>query len=220
MSKLIQDKIILFNMASRSRPNKFKKLVSYIRTHCTQPYLILAKIDDDDPGKDEYLTPGVEYAFGLSGSKIAAVNRGIPKEGWDILVDVSDDFVFTNPFFDMIIRHHCGPDDFVCFSEPFMETQIRKGWNEEISIMHVCGVDYYNRFGYVYNPVYKSLFCDNENADVARKLGRFKKVNDKIFYHAHPAAGYPTMDAQYKHTDSFYYQDKAVYEKRKGEGFV
>jgi hypothetical protein len=81
------------------------------------------------------------------------------------------------------------------------------------------GRKYYKRDGYVYHPAYKSLFCDNEATQVARERGRLKEVEIPIFYHAHPAAGYPTNDAQYKHTDSFYQEDKATFIKRKAEGW-
>jgi len=182
----------------------------------------LVKVDTDDPQAALYTLehPRIIWAWGTSESKIAAINRSIPDTPWDILVNVSDDTVFTKYGFDAIIRHHCGEDDFILFPEPFMETQVVKGWNDRIAIMSVIGWKYYERDGWVYNPVYKSLFADNEATEVARLRGRCKEVEDKIFYHAHPAAGYPTGDAQYKHTDSFYYEDKAVYEKRKGEGFV
>lgn len=213
-------KHILFNIASRSRPYKFKRLVKQIYDLCTQPFTIIAKVDDDDPTIAEYLTTGgVVFKLGLSENKIHAINRDIPPDGWDIIVDVSDDFIFVKKGFDDIIREHCGADDYLHFPEDFADREAKAGRNERIVIMYCAGVEYYRRFGFIYNPVYKSLFCDNEGTAVARKLGRHKEVNEVIFFHAHPAAGYGAQDEQTRRTEAFYNEDKVTYLKRQAEGF-
>lgn len=219
----MEDKMILFNFASRSRPERFHKTVEKIAELCKSAnYVILAKVDSDDPALNEYLDPVrpmVQFAIGKSTSKIDAINRDIPTSGWDILVNVSDDIVFTRLHFDDLIRQHCGQDDFVLFPEPFADGQVVKGKNERIAVMSVFGKDYYQRDGYVYHPSYKSLFCDNEATASARDRGCLKEVEEELFYHEHPAAGYKTNDAQYKHTESFWNEDKANYLKRKSQGF-
>lgn len=214
-------KHILFNIASRSRPDKFHRLIKQIKDLCTQPYTIIAKVDNDDQALGRYLIAGpeVDFKFGLSDNKIHAINRDIPPEGWDIIVDVSDDFIFTRNGFDDIIREHCGPDDYLHFPEDFADREAAAGRNERIVIMYCAGRDYYKRFGFIYNPVYKSLFCDNEGTAVARKLGKLKEVNEVIFFHAHPAAGYGAQDAQTRKTEAFYNEDKITYEARKATNF-
>lgn len=214
-------KRILFNIASRSRPEKFLKLVTQIQKLCTHPYSIIAKVDNDDPALGGYLIAGpeVEFKFGSSESKIHAINRDIPPEGWDIIVDVSDDFVFTRKGFDDIIREHCGPDDYLHFPEDFADREAAAGRNERIVIMYCAGIDYYKRDNFIYNPIYKSLFCDNEGTHVARLRGRLKIVDEVIFFHAHPAAGYGTMDAQTRRTEAFYHEDQVTYNKREAENF-
>lgn len=204
-------KHILFNIASRSRPHKFNALVDSIYKLCSPPFTILAKLDDDDLTREEYITDRVTVAPGLSTSKINAINRDIPKGGWDILVDVSDDFVFTRQGFDDIIREHCGPDEIVNFPEPFAKGRI--------IIMAVMGNQYYNRFGYIFNPVYQSLFCDDELTTVAQKLDKYKFINEDIFYHAHPSAGYGKPDRQTLITEAFWKQDQKTYNKRLSENF-
>lgn len=214
-------KHILFNFASRSRPARFADVCLRIQRYCTHPYTILAKIDDDDLMLNAYLNSGLEVQFvhGLSGSKIVAINKGIQRDGWDILVNVSDDIIFTKVGFDDIIREHCGPDDFLLFPEPYADGQVVKGKNERIAVMSVMGRDYYMRDGYVYNPAYKSLWCDNEATTVARIRGRLKEIEESIFYHAHPVAGHGKKDAQYINTESFYRADEKVFLSRKAAGF-
>lgn len=211
---------ILFNFASRSRPDKFRKVVNSIHRLCKQPYIILAKIDEDDPKLPEYFkAENVQYALGKSENKIHAINRDIPPDGWDIILDVSDDFIFTALGFDQIIRGNCGPDDFVHFPEPFADSQAASGFNERISVMYCAGKQYYDRLGYIYNPVYKSLFPDNEATAVAKATGRYKLVEQDIFFHAHHLAGYGKKDDQAIYTNSFYEEDKKTYNERKAINF-
>jgi hypothetical protein len=205
-------KHILFNFASRSRPDKFNRLVASIYDICTQPFTILAKVDDDDPTLDRYDLSRVTRAPGLSTSKIHAINRDIPATGWDIIIDISDDFVFTHPQFDLIIRKHCGPNDCVHFPEKHVQ--------DRIIIMAVMGNEYYNRFGYIYNPVYQSLFCDDELTAVAKLNGSYKYVDVPLFYHAHPSFGYGKPDRQTMMTEAFWKQDQRTFNKRKEGGFV
>lgn len=195
-------------------------MVKQIYDFCTEPFTILAKIDEDDPAKDEYLkTEGVIFEVGISTSKIHAINRNIPADGWDIITDISDDFVFTKKGFDNIIREHCGPDDYLHFPEPFADSEAKNGKNERIVIMYCAGNLYFNRTGWIYNPVYLSLFCDNEGTRVARMNGRYKEVKQQIFFHAHPAAGYGVMDEQTKRTEGLFHIDQATFKKREKEGF-
>lgn len=204
-------KHILFNFASRSRPAKFNALVNQIYEYCTEPFTILAKVDFDDIKLKDYDLSRVHAVKSLSNSKVHAINRDIPKEGWDILIDISDDFRFTRPGFDNIIREHCGPNDVLHFPEPFAQ--------DRIIIMAVMGFDYYNKYGYIFNPAYKSLFCDDELTAVAKKVGAYKFINEDIFRHEHPAAGYGKPDRQTMITEAFWHQDKRTFEKRKEKGF-
>jgi hypothetical protein len=205
---------ILYNFASRNRPAKFFAALDNIKKLSTSnDYIILAKIDDNDTSDYSRLKdyPEVVKVGGLSKSKIHAINRGMFQNGFDIVVNMSDDMVFIRDGFDEIIRMHCGADDFVHFPDGNV--------NEKLCTMSIMGIGYYKRFGYVYHPDYSSLWCDNEAQEVAKKLGRYKFVNQQIFEHRHPAFGKAERDAQYRYTESFYNKDMIVYNRRKAKGF-
>ena len=85
--------------------------------------------------------------------------------------------------------------------------------------MSIMGEQYYRRFGYIYHPSYKSLWCDNEAQDVAKRLHRYKYVRQQIFEHQHHANGFGEKDALLVHTESFHKEDKANYINRKKRGF-
>lgn len=217
---------ILFNFASRSRPEKFRKVCVNIMELCeSDNYEILAKIDFNDKRRADYLrkfsapVDKIVFKEGKSLNKIHAINRDIPLNGWDIIVDVSDDFVFIKKGFDNIIREHCGPDDCLHFPEPFATRENSKTPENNIIIMACMGKDYFSRFNYIFNPVYVSLFCDDELTAVSKKLGRYKFVNEDLFFHAHPSAGYGLPDRQTRYTENFWPIDKVTYDQRKANRF-
>lgn len=216
---IIMSKHILFNLASRSRPTELKRVIEEIYALSEDKnFTILVKVDNDDPASNyEWLKqwPDVVINKGKSISKIDAIQRGLNEylayPNIDIIVDVSDDFHFTRPGFDNIIREHCGEDDFVLFPEPFADGQVVKGKNERIAIMLVMGRKYYERDGFLFHPNFKSLFCDNWATEISRRRGRLKVVEELLFYHAHPAAGYGKPDAQRVKTEGYWDTDKRTY---------
>lgn len=212
---------ILFNLASRSRPQKLKETIENIINHCEGfSYWILVSIDVDDPTLPEMQKHGffhpsfVRVSLGKSKNKVDAINRFSEYSGeWDIVVNTSDDMRFTVLGFDNIIRANMPADldAFLHFPDGFAA--------ERLPTMSIMGKAYFDRFGYIYHPDYISLWCDNEAMEVAQKLGKYKFVNERIFEHFHPANGNAKTDAQYRKTESFYRIDEKTFKKRKAMNF-
>lgn len=207
---------ILYNFASRSRPSAFfETLESIAALSESDDYFVALKLDNDDPKIDDYRKqlpyyPKVTVYPGLSNSKIHAINRDIPKEGWDILVNISDDQRFLIKGFDNIIREHMEPDCFLHFPDSF------KG--EKLCTMSIMDRAYFDRTGTVYHPAYESLWADDEAMEVAKILGRYKFVNISIFDHLHYSNGKATKDALYRRNDT-YKVDRIIFNQRKGRNF-
>ena len=230
---------ILFKITSRSRPEKFlttlKSIVDNLSEKCDP--LLLISIDDDDKEKDRYIElfqkldeekelPEAIIRVGPSDNKIFAINRDIAHTRdmqWDILVNVSDDQIFTKKDFDKDIVQSFASvtgeaytqydwDRFIHFPDWYV--------NDKLPTMAIMGRPYYNRFGYVYHPDYISLWCDNEQMDVAKSMGKYFYVDNHIFRHEHPAnvRGLP-QDELLKYNQSFYHYDGETYRKRKAAGF-
>lgn len=153
----------------------------------------------------------VYCVVGTSKNKIDAINRDVPQSGWDILVNLSDDQIFTVKGFDKVIADHCRPDSFLHLPDGYV--------NELLPTMSIMGIDYYKRFGYIYHPDYASLWCDNEQMDVAKANGCYVWVDQHIFTHEHPVWTGEKPDAQLEHTQKFYRQDERTFRKRKSLGF-
>lgn len=213
--------MILINFASRSRPQKFHSCIENI-AECFTDYFILAKIDSDDPFFKKYVDrayPEVRQVIGKGKSKVYAINNGVPDEGWDILINTSDDIKWL-PGAGEEIQKQMEADTFLHFPEVYADGQAKKKGNRNtISVVSIMDKIYYDRTKNVYNPAYKSLWCDNEATEVARKLGRYKFVDKYIFQHIHPVAGYGKKDELLRYTESFYKVDKETFLTRQGNNF-
>ena len=224
---------ILYKLATRSRPQRFAEtLKSIIDNSSDDNYLILVSIDDDDESMQQYIDDkelGLGYPHqncvvvsGKSKNKIDAINRDIERVvrdwniQWDILVNISDDMLITSPQFDSVVR-----SSFVTSKDLFLH--LPDGFvNEILPTMSIMGKAYYDRYGYIYHPSYKSVYCDNEAMDVAKMFNKYLYVNLKLFTHNHPAnIGKQVWDSQYERTESqdVHHQDCLNYNDRKAKGF-
>jgi len=178
---------------------------------------ITADIDDASMFNDEVKERIYSYKntllwYGISFSKIDAINRDTAfTEDWDILINMSDDMEFIQHGFDLTIINDYNklPGGDVLMHYPDQAA------GPALITMAIMDKKYYDRFGYIYNPEYKSLFCDNEQQEVAKILGRYKYFKTRLFNHNHPAWGLAPVDPLMVHTESFHAEDKATFERRK-----
>jgi hypothetical protein len=59
------------------------------------------------------------------------------------------------------------------------------GHQKGLNTLCILGKKYYDRFGYIYNPEYKTWFCDNEFTQVAHMLKRQAMIQTVIIRHCH-----------------------------------
>src|SRR6185503_19977203 len=71
---------------------------------------------------------------------------------------------------------------------------------------------YYRRFGWIYNPCYTSLFCDEEFMLLSESLGRAAYFDDVII--AHQWIGEKQPDQLHQRNESFYQSDGRLFEER------
>ena len=226
------ESIICYKLASKSRPKKLLACIENIREKSRHPHaFILVSLDHDDNHTHtvEFTTNLQRYLdwdhpvrlyvhYGTSGSKVAAINRDFEKAPhWDILVNTSDDMWFDLEGFDKVIVEEMKSR----FPEGDGVLHFTDGFEPSRATMTLSIMDrrYYNRFGYIYHPDYVSLWSDVEATHVARKLGRHAFVDRQIVTHRHPANANAATDAQYAHTESFFWRDHAVFINRQAAGF-
>ena len=214
---------ILFKYTSRSRRSNFLRGYDSILDKIAnkEDYHILISVDKDD--QSMYPLPVLDgnhtFVVGNSKNKIDAINRDINEFDYDfdILINMSDDMIFTKKGFDDIIRAEFYNDfnQYIHFNDGNQKSNV--------CTMHIVGRDYYNRFKYIYHPDYISLWCDVENDIVAKQLGCYKYMGDnlKLFRHLHPAWGLAPQDALSIKTEdrALWIADEITFNKRKRINF-
>lgn len=167
--------------------------------------------------------PNVTHIYGHSKNKIDAFNRDVPKEGWDIIVATSDDIKFSHGFDEQIIKdvQDFAITQLIKLQETFDATIWYGDGSEHGKIMTVpiMTKKYYDRLGYLYNPIYVGFFCDEEAIHVGENLGKIYYSQAQIMDHLHPLYGKAEWDPQYRATMPFYHADKKTFERRKALNF-
>lgn len=219
---------ILIKLPSRNRPERFFKALDSIVENIQdkENYMVSATLDTDDitmnrPEIIERISnyQNVSVEWGLSKSKIHAVNRSMPKNyNWDILMVGSDDIYFNFYGFDSAVRAEMGTyfpdgDGYLHFME--------KDTMEFLNVMTVCDRKYYNRFNYIYHPSYFSLWCDNEQTMVAKMLKKYIYIPYEIMVHRNPAYMYEDCprDDMFDEQQSHWGVDEKNYHERQKNNF-
>lgn len=217
---------LLVKLPSRSRPTKLldvlKKYVEYASDISNIQFLI--SLDQNDKTVTPELTdtilrdiPNSKVCIGNSKSKIHACNRDMNEaSNYDIILLASDDMIPIVKGYDAIIRekmiHHFSDTDGVLwFNDGY------RGQN--LNTLCILGKRYYDRFGYIYHPAYKSFYCDNEFTQVASRLGRQVYFDTVIIKHEHPDNINGTYDELYLKNNDFYQKDKLTFILRKLQHF-
>lgn len=232
----MNDLKILFKLTTRERPdNAITTLKSIYRNVSSSNYDILVTLDADDEtaeqlhfritGEKQRPYPNIHFRMGLSKNKIDAINRDVNEFTfkWDILVNVSDDQVFTEKGFDNDIRsaflckdNEVGDDFELC-----LDTVVHFPDNhrQDLMTMSIIGYDAYKRDNYIYNPEYFGQFCDNEAQVVAQKRGIYKFIDKVIFNHNHPNYIGGDRDNLYKRYDALFNKDYETFTRRQANNF-
>lgn len=212
---------ILLKLPTRSRQVKMLEAYDAAMRVALNPQAIfpLFAIDDDDRASlrawAKLGLPMETLAKGPRATKVEAVNRGIANDRrpWDIVVVISDDMMCQRAGWD---RH---------VAQAFQDGDLDRcahfpdGHQTELCTLPVMGRAYFERFGYVYHPDYLSLWCDNEQTDVALRDGKMFRSDLVLFRHDHPAWGTGRWDPLYRHNEAKNAIDKATYERRKALNF-
>ena len=205
---------ILFKITTRSRPENFLRCLKSILDNVEgDEYRIYVSVDANDLSmsnkflEDVFsLNENIFISVGESKNKINAINRDIRFDyDWDILVNVSDDMVFTKKGFDNDIRKAFSTECFIVGYNALDKVvhfpdQYQR---ENCMTMSIIGRDYYNRDGWIYNPKFESLWCDVVAQEVAQIRGCYKYVDKDIFVHLHPSLGLAPYDELAMKTEAF-----------------
>jgi len=218
---------ILVKFPTFNRPKQFfNTLYEYYKKAINRNEMhFLVSIDNNDSLMNNEIVlngiktyPNIEVVIGDSKSKIDAVNRDLDKikYEWDIILLASDDMVPMETGYDNIIRND--------MTENFKDLDGVLWYNDghqqdKLNTLCILGKKYYERFGYIYYPEYKSGYCDNEFTKVSKILNKVKYFDRVIIEHQHPDWGYGNHDIIHSNNFKNLNFDKNLFVSREKRNF-
>jgi len=191
---------LLIKFPTRNRKEQFfstfNKYQEFIVEDTTK-FSITIDEDDKTMNNDEVINEitsyvNTEVTIGNSVSKVDAINRDIDTNlDWDIILLASDDMIPQIKGFDKIINSlmtttYPDTDGILFFNDGFQQ--------DKLNTLFILVKKYYPRFGYIYQPEYKSTWCDNEFMKVGNILKKQTYFPMTIIKHEHPDWGYGKHD--------------------------
>src|SRR6478609_7340473 len=171
---------LLVKYPTRARPQIFLTRLKEWLDAAAQPALlsVLVSYDEDDAtmtpeviAQAEAMHPACVCVRGSSKTKIQACNADINdyKADWDVILLISDDMFCRRHGWDHSIRENMGlwfpgTDGVLWFHDGTKQ--------RAIMTLSCIGRKYYERERFIYNPAYKSFFCDNEATQLAQQRMR------------------------------------------------
>jgi hypothetical protein len=221
---------ILLKCPTRSRPAQFIRILNQYISLANRPDLlgVCVSCDEDDLTMTEtsiqqsiknitHRVAWCEIYYGKSTTKIEAVNADIQSISWpwEIVVIISDDMVPQIKGYDDVLRSHM----IAKFPDTDGILWVNDGTQgDKLNTISIMGRKMYDYFGYLYHPVYKSLFCDTEFTDLCKGslASKCTYIPYMLIRHEHPGTGFPQRnDALYKRNNSYWYPDLMTYISRK-----
>ena len=217
---------ILVKFPSRGRPEKLRSILQrYIEyANDMSRMMFMITLDSDDRTATLELVnsliaihPNIRVDMGISGTKVKAINRDMEKAPpFDILLLASDDMIPIVKGYDTIIRdnmykYYPTTDGVLWFNDGFQKNGL--------NTLAIMGNRYYKRFGYIYNPIYQTAWCDNEFTQVANLLKKQTYFDQVIIQHQHPIHGMSQVDETYIKNDIGGDEDTETYNRRKNLKF-
>jgi hypothetical protein len=221
---------VLVKFPTRERPGSFAKalglLVSEARHSSRIHYLFT--LDENDPSlwhnQEVISRAGIAkenytVVVGRSKGKIDAVNRDLSAfdKQWRTVLVASDDMHATQ-WWDVWVmqamaQFYPATDGCLWFSD---------GFQHDICTIPCIGKAMYDALGYIYNPIYQSVFADDEQTHRAIKDGKITRLDNILMRHDHPAWNSSLKpDALYRRNETreIWDKDEATYRERLNAGF-
>src|SRR3989339_735741 len=212
---------LLFKFPTRDRVRKFfycldqyYKLMSH-----KHPYFFMITCDDNDKSMNSKEVrarlakyENLEVYYGDSKSKIHACNRDMEwAPAYDILILVSDDMIPIKQNYDEIIVQEM-LNNFPDYDGVLNFNGTVNGGN--LNTLAMLGRKFYERFNYIYHPIYKSFFCDLEMSIVSKILKKEAVIYNLIIEHQNPAFGKVKADRLFKKNHFYWHDDLKAFNKR------
>lgn len=203
--------------ASYGRPELAEETAQkWISTHSIHNEIeYILSTDNSDKKSDVYLDwlmeanimnalkgHSIRHVVNITNTSVAAINAASAMCTGDIIIVISDDFEPIKNWDLEILKAVEGKEDWI------LKTQ--DGTQPWIITLPIMDRKYYEKFGYIYHPLYEHMFCDTELTHIADLLGR-KLTSSLLFKHNHYSVGGIAKDQTSVKADKTWEQGKRVY---------
>ena len=219
---------LLVKFPSRNRPEKFKTRLNEYVGSCSGKHHVrfVISMDEDDKTMntddiksflDQHIKNGVDlvYHYGNSTTKIEACNANMEGETFDVLLLISDDMALQQVNYDDII--------YEAYEETFPDysggIKFSDGLRRDILMtLPIIGWKVYEKWGYIYNPEYTSVYCDTEQTEVLLRTKKLAVSDMCLAKHEWTPQPFDELHAR-NENQKMYEIDGAIFEKRKSRNF-
>ncbi len=225
---------IVIKFPTRGRPDKFtttlERYINFLSGMHEVYFVVSFDHDDHTMNNDSMLSlfnrlnlennHKIYPICGNSTGKVSAINADMDKVlalNPEVIVLVSDDMIPVLRGYDDIvaknmIKYFPDTDGVLHFNDGSTGQDI-------LITLPVIGQKYFERFGYLYYPGYKSVYCDNEFTDVARLLGKVVYFEQTIIQHEWIGLNSPDALHLYNESPEIYAHDEPLYDERKARNY-
>ena len=216
---------LLIKFPTRNRPTKFIEVLDLYYNNLSDKdntkFIISCDIDDETMNNDLMTNKlkkykNLEFYYSYNKNKIEAVNADMNGLLFDIVLLASDDMIPQVFGYDDIIRNNMRslyPDtDGVLWYNDGLK-------GRQLNTLCILGKKYYDRFGYIYHPSYKSQWCDNEFMVVGDILKKQTYIDNMIIKHIHPPSMGDWSDILYQRNETMVQGDCYNYHYRLKNNF-
>jgi len=196
---------------SRHRPKEAVATACKWRDNAGFVFEYILSLDNDDKALPDYLKLFDNFGYTEKGctydnkSAIEAINKAAKVAIGDILVVISDDTDCPMGWDTLLLKELEGKTDFCA--------KVDDGIQPTLVTMPIMDRVYYERYGYIYHPDYKHMFCDQELTAVALMTGKYIKL-PLTFNHLHYTTGKTPKDALNLRNDATWQQGERLFNKR------
>lgn len=217
---------LLIKIATRGRYDRFFEALDQYYQNLSHKvsYHFVISCDIDDPVMNSEKAidklksyPNLSFYFENNLSKIEACNKNIDLHlDFDVLLLGSDDMIPVMKGYDEIIissmnAYFPDTDGVLHFNDGV------RGY--DLNTLSIMGKKYYDRFGYIYYPEYRSFYCDDEFMQLSRFLNKAVYIDSVIIEHRHFSVGKSEIDELYIKNDKHWNHDKNLYDQRRAINF-
>jgi len=141
---------------------------------------------DDEAGREAFPDASLNDGEGV----VPAWNEAAKHATGDILIPLDDDWQPPHSWDQIIESYMCNGADILHVGD--------KHRKDELICHPILSRRFYEAMGYVFHPLFKSVYCDNHITELAKRWGYVDATNngkiDLGFLHKNPSQGYGVED--------------------------